>query len=80
MKPEVYEAIKMFEMELKKIIPEAEAKVIETFDDADASLMVELPDITSEFIKKLVEVELKIEKETGVTISTMPTIKESGES
>lgn len=80
MKPEVYEAIKMFEMELKKIIPEAEAKVIETFDDADASLMVELPDLTSEFIKKLVEVELKIEKETGVTISTMPTIKESGES
>lgn len=77
MKPEVFEAIKMFEIEVKKIIPEAEAKVIETFDDADASLMVRLPAITSELIKKLVKIERKIEKETGVTLSTLPVSKEN---
>jgi hypothetical protein len=76
MKPGVYEAIKRFEIELKKIIPEAEAKVIDTFDDADTSLMVTLPAITSEFIRKLVKVVLKIEKETDVTLSTLPTTKE----
>lgn len=80
MKPGVYEAIKMFEVELKENIPEAEAKVIETFDDADASLMVWLPDISPEFIRKLVDVVLKIEKDTGITLSTMPTTKEDAES
>lgn len=80
MKPGVYEAIKRFEVELKESIPEAEAKVIETFDDADASLMVWLPDISPEFIRKLVDVVLKIEKDTGITLSTMPTTKEDGES
>ena len=77
MKPAVYEAIRRFEIEIKQVIPGAEAKVIETFDDADASLLVKLPDIEIGTIEKMVDLVLKIEEETGVTLSTMPTTNES---
>lgn len=75
MKPEVFEAIKKFEMEVKKVIPDAETKVIDTFDNADASLMVVIPDL--KFLHELTDLVLKIEKETGVTLSTLPKIKEN---
>jgi hypothetical protein len=74
-KTEVFEAIKTFEKKVKNIIPDAKAKVIETFDDADASLMVIIPDL--KLIHELVDLKLKIEKETGVTLSILPTTRAS---